>query len=231
MYQQSAPESIQAMFASIAQNYDRANAIFSLGLYKRWNKKLVDAAGSSTRLLDLCAGTGEISFAFLQKNPQSEAILLDFCPEMLEIAQKKGEPFSSRFEIIKADAQAIPLEKESVDFVSIAYGIRNVKKPEKCFQEVYRVLTPEGRFGILELTRPTTPLLRMGHRLYTHFLLPLIGKFTAKNFEAYKYLATSIATFTSPEELEKTLHASGFKIHKRRPLLGGIATLFVADKS
>jgi demethylmenaquinone methyltransferase/2-methoxy-6-polyprenyl-1,4-benzoquinol methylase len=230
MYQQSEPETIQALFASIAKNYDLANSLFSFGLHKIWNRTLAQTLTPAYRLLDLCAGTGEIAWQFLKANPQSQAFLLDFCAEMLAVADKKGTPYKERYTLMQADAQAIPLANSSVDSVSIAYGIRNVKEPSLCFQEVFRVLQPGGRFGILELTRPASRLMRQGHSLYTHLLLPLVGKAAAKNKDAYRYLAKSVATFASPENLEMSLKTVGFQLLERRPLSGGIATLILAKK-
>ena len=230
MYKQSAPESIQAMFASIAPNYDLANSTISFGLHRYWNQQLIHSIGFAKSLLDLCAGTGEIAFGYLKKNPEAEAILLDFCPEMLAVAQAKGVSFRNRFEIVQADAQAIPLSMSSVDAVSIAYGIRNVKEPEKCFHEVYRVLKPGGRFGILESTRPTSTLPRLGHRCYTRFVLPFLGKLTAKNIEAYKYLASSVEMFSTPSVLMHNLQTVGFKNIQSKPLCFGAATLLTATK-
>ena len=230
MYKHSAPETIQALFASIAENYDKANTAFTFGLHKRWNEKLIASLEGSKRLLDLCAGTGEIAFGFLKRNPDAEAILLDFCPEMLAVAQKKGARFKERFEMIQGDAQAIPLSNNSVDSVSISYGIRNVKEPSLCFAEVYRVLTSGGVFGILELTRPPSKFLRAGHRFYTNTFVPLLGKLAAKNKEAYKYLIQSVDLFSAPEILETTLKESGFRQVRRRSLMGGVATLFVSIK-
>ncbi len=230
MYKQSAPETIQAMFASIAPNYDLANARISFGLNRYWNQQLIHSIGSAKSLLDLCAGTGEIAFGYLKKNPEAEAILLDFCPEMLAVAQTKGAAFRERFEIVQGDAQAIPLSISSIDAVSIAYGIRNVKDPEKCFQEVYRVLKPGGRFGILESTRPTAPLPKLGHRCYTRFILPFLGKLTAKNMEAYKYLASSVEVFSSPSVLMHSLRTVGFQNIQSKPLSFGAATLLTATK-
>lgn len=229
-YKQSAPETIQAMFASIAEHYDLANSTFSFGLHQYWNEQLIRAIGSPQCLLDLCAGTGEIAFGYLRKNPQAEAILLDFCPEMLAVAQTKGSSFRDRFEIVQADAQAIPLTNHSVDAVSIAYGIRNVKDPATCFQEVFRVLKPGGRFGILEATRPTAFLPRLGHRCYTRFILPLLGTLAAKNREAYKYLASSVESFSTPAALQTSLFSAGFRDVQIRALSFGAVTLLIAIK-
>lgn len=228
MYQKSEPESIQAMFASIAESYDRANATFSFGLHKKWNQQLIQSVGEAHTLLDLCAGTGEIGFGYLAKHPKAEAILLDFCPEMLAIAKSKGAPFEGRYSLIEGDAQALPFEKNSVDAVTISYGIRNVKEPLKCFNEVARVLRPGGRFAILELTRPTSSLFRLSHRLYLKAFLPLLGKLVAKNIEAYRYLAKSVSNFASPQELEKNLIEASLTPIKRIPLMGGLSTILVS---
>ncbi|MCH9626681.1 MAG: Demethylmenaquinone methyltransferase [Chlamydiales bacterium] len=229
MYQKSAPESIQALFASIAENYDKANTTFSFGLHKKWNRKLIQAVGKPRTLLDLCAGTGEIGFGYLAQNPHAEAILLDFCPEMLAVAKQKGSAFDGRYTLIEGDAQKLPFEDQSVDGVTISYGIRNVREPMRCFQEVARVLRPQSRFAILELTRPRSPLLRASHRIYLKWILPLLGKIAAKNGEAYRYLSNSIEGFTSPHELENMLKKVGLKPVKRISLMGGLSTILVAE--
>lgn len=228
MYQKSAPETIQALFASIAKNYDKANTTFSFGLHKRWNKKLIESVGSAPLLLDLCAGTGEIAFGFLANNPHAQAILLDFCPEMLAVAKEKGAHLKERFSLLEGDAQQIALSDQLVDAVTISYGIRNVKEPLCCFNEVARVLKRKGTFSILELTRPTNPFFRLSHKLYLKFLLPLLGKLVARNLAAYHYLAESVEDFASPIEIEKKLLQAGFKDVRKKPLMGGLATLIIA---
>ncbi|NGX61367.1 MAG: Demethylmenaquinone methyltransferase [Chlamydiae bacterium] len=229
-YTPSAPETIQEMFASVAPNYDRANTAFSFGLHKWWNRSLLKTIGPVQNLLDLCAGTGEIALGHLKKNPNAKALLLDFCPEMLAVAKEKGAPYQERFSCIVADAQELPLDPETFDGATVSYGIRNVQDPLKCFHEVYRVLKPGGRFAILELTRPRSPLMRTFHRLYLKALLPLLGALTAKNIEAYKYLASSIQDFSSPDTLTSQLNDVGFTLLSRRSLLGGVATLLLSQK-
>lgn len=219
------------MFASIAKNYDRANTLFSFGLHKHWNHKLTRCVHGAKNLLDLCSGTGEIAFGFLKHNPQSKAILLDFCHEMLQIAEKKGTALASRFETVRADAQELPLQNNCVEAVTISYGIRNVKDPLKCFHEVFRVLKPNGVFAILELTRPESALLRFFHKIYLKTLLPLLGRLAAKNISAYRYLAESVENFISRKELENKLHEAGFNKIEQILLLKGTATIFLATKN
>ncbi len=231
-YYKEAPESIKMLFKTIAPNYDRANQVLSFGFHRLWNRTLVNAIAptSVNSLLDLCAGTGDIAFCFLKKNRQAMATLLDFCPEMLSVAQKKGAPFLGRFATLQGDAQEIPLKEASVDAVTVAYGIRNVQNVEVCFREIHRVLKKGGRFGILELTRPTFFPLKIGHYAYLKLILPPLGRLIAGNKKAYAYLSRSIATFVSPAKLQQILKETGFSEIQKKGLTGGIATLIIGKK-
>lgn len=236
-YDKSEPQTIQKMFGSIAKRYDRANAVMSFNLHKIWNRSLIDKVleGSSNgkRMLDLCAGTGDIAFGFLQKHTSPcSAILLDFCPEMLECAKLKGKfkgGHSARY--IVGDAQHVPLKNDSVDYVTIAYGIRNVKEPQKCISECFRVLDKGGTLGILELTKPENLFLRAGHSMYLRGILPVLGRFVTSNQQAYEYLCNSIHTFIPPTQLMEMVKTAGFSKIQRTPLSGGIATIITAKKT
>ncbi len=237
-YEKSDPKTIQALFGSIAKRYDVTNSILSFQLHRLWNSRLVDEMRKEKNpeiLLDLCAGTGDIAFNFLKKScSPSKALLLDFCPQMLECAKEKMA--SNRIEkhhtidFIQGDAQELPLPKCSVDAVTIAYGIRNVKEPARCVAETFRVLKAGGRLGILELTRPQHSFLRFGHQMYLKTLLPLMGKLITDNQEAYQYLCNSIHHFVTPATMLAVIKDAGYENARAIPLHGGIATLFIADK-
>jgi len=229
-YEAASPTSIQALFASIAPSYDKANSFASLGCHHAWNQRLIKSVAGAKYLLDLCAGTGEIALGFLESHPTSRATLIDFCPEMLQVAQHKGEKFSQRMELICADAMALPFQQACFDAVTLAYGIRNVLHPKICLQEIFRVLIPEGRLSILELTRPSLRPLGWLHRLYTRTCLPIFGHYVSHNAPAYRYLAKSVQAFVSPEELCNILQSCGFIEIQTQPLLLGAATLFTCKK-
>ncbi len=183
--------------------------------------------GCGTKLLDLCAGTGEIALRYCKTYPNVDATLLDFCPEMLEIAKAK----LPNIKTLCADVQKIPLPDKSFDAITIAYGIRNVENRSLCFQEVRRLLTSKGHFGILELTRPKSFLLKQPHKLYTKAILPLIGKILSGNADAYRYLASSIQNFTTPHALCDELIKAGLIPIKTISLFGGIASIIIACPS
>jgi demethylmenaquinone methyltransferase/2-methoxy-6-polyprenyl-1,4-benzoquinol methylase len=238
MYQKDSPTTIQSMFDSIAKRYDLTNAVLSFSLHKRWNRALIQHIQKHAKphtYLDLCAGTGEIAFNFLKKATQPcHAYLIDFSPKMLECAKEKAQlqkiPALHQLSFLEADVQMLPLADGIADCATMAYGIRNVKDPAKCMQEVHRVLKPGGTFGILELTRPKYQAMRLAHRLYLNTLIPLLGRWLTDNQEAYAYLCQSIQTFYTPQALSDSLGASGFVNLQCHSLWGGIATIILGQK-
>lgn len=236
-YTKNHPETIQAMFNSIASTYDLTNSIMSLRLHKLWNRKLIKNTFNPKHpdtLLDLCCGTGAIGLDLLNSTTMPvKAYMLDFSAAMLQEAKKRAQELDldrHEIEFMEADAQQIPLAKESVMYATMAYGIRNVQSPQKCIREVFRVLAPGGTLGILELTQPDNDLLRVMHGFYLRNALPLVGRLFTKNANAYKYLSKSIKGFIPPKELQLMMFSAGFKQVRRISLCGGIATILIGFK-
>jgi len=237
MYNKQEPKTIQAMFDHIAKRYDLTNAVLSCYLHRLWNRRLVKSVRHTQpfhTLLDLCSGTGDIAFDYLRSiQIPCQAYLVDFSAGMLAHARRKAAslPQSSHvLDYIEADVQSLPFSDQMAECATMAYGIRNVKNPTQCFQEVYRVLKPGGTFGILELTRPQASILRWGHQFYLNYCLPLLGKWLTDNQDAYQYLCRSIHTFIAPEEIEQLLQQQGFISTQRISLLGGTATILLGKK-
>lgn len=224
---------VRDLFSSIATDYDRGNQFLSFNLHRSWNRRLAKSVAKKAEngsYLDLCAGTGDIAFALHRLGVKTKSsCLLDFCPEMLNIAMKKC-PSDFEPTYLTADATDIPLPPNSIDAVTIAYGIRNVSSPSKCFAEVFRCLKPGGQLALLELTRPNNALVRLGHTLYLTTLLPLLGHLITNNRSAYTYLSSTIRSFSSPEVLASQLQEVGFLKPTITPLFFGTATLIHASK-
>jgi demethylmenaquinone methyltransferase/2-methoxy-6-polyprenyl-1,4-benzoquinol methylase len=235
-YNKNDPVTIQNMFNSIAKQYDRTNAILSFRMFKRWNRILIDKTITPAKpevLLDLCCGTGAIAFEYLKKKQDPiKVYMLDFSEGMLEYAKSQArhhEIDHHNIHYLHADAQTIPLLSNSVNCATIAYGIRNIKEPNLCIKDVYRVLKPGGTFGILELTQPCNRFMRFGHSIYLKHCLPILGKMVTSNKEAYRYLCNSIHAFI-PETLKQEMEAAGFKNVHQFSLFGGVATILVGTK-
>lgn len=234
-YQKEDPKTIQSMFGAIAEKYDKTNGIMSFQIHRIWNRALTKAIIQKKphSYLDLCCGTGEIGYRVLKNSPNPlQTHFIDFCPEMIECAKKRAPSYQDKHMLYFkcGDAQKIPLLACAVDAVSIAYGVRNIKNPLKCFEESHRILKKGGSLHILELTQPKNSLIKLGHKIYLNYLLPFLGKFVTSNREAYEYLSQSIYAFSKPDEVAAMLKKAGFINIRIKPLTGGIATLISADK-
>jgi demethylmenaquinone methyltransferase/2-methoxy-6-polyprenyl-1,4-benzoquinol methylase len=236
-YNKNEPDTIQHMFNSIASNYDKTNAVLSFQLHKRWNRQLIRHIQINSRphhLLDLCCGTGDIALDYLKTSQlPCQAFLVDFCSNMLTCAKAKMEAHKfdkHQVHYTQADVQSLPFSNATVDCATMAYGIRNVKDPAKSMQEVFRVLKPGGKFGILELTQPQNSILRLGHQFYLRTCLPILGKWLTSNQDAYQYLQSSIQSFIAPDKLEQIMRESSFIKTERIALMGGIATILIGTK-
>lgn len=237
-YDKKTPGSIEAMFDDIAGSYDKCNAVLSFRLHHRWVNTLVQRLllpSEPHTLLDLCGGTGDVAFRYLSDCTSSkEVTLLDFSAEMLQVARQRlqEEPWADRHQVtfLKADAQNIPLLEGSFEAATMAYGIRNLPDPRQGCAEACRVLKTGGRFSILELTRPSNPILRWGHSVYLQSILPRIAGTLSRNREAYEYLSRSINTFMPADELVSILESGGFVQPRVIPLLGGVASIITAIK-
>ncbi len=151
-------ERVKSIFSGIADSYDAFNMLASMGIDRTWRRRLVKACRITpeSRVLDLCAGTGDVSFAIADQAHPAEVVVTDFTPEMLSIAEKKAaeHPGPTVLSFQLADAQELPFEDESFDVVTVAFGVRNLPSRERNFAEVMRVLKPGGRYVILEFSRP-----------------------------------------------------------------------------
>ena len=223
---------VQRMFAAIAGSYDLNNRIHSFGLDQRWRKKVVRLAGDlcGKRVLDVACGTGDLAEAFAMAGPEHvEGI--DFTPEMLDIARKRPEKTgSSPLTWRVGDAMDLDVPDQSVDVVSIAFGLRNVLKPKRALAEFKRVLKPDGKVLILEFSEPTNPVIRGFNRLYTNHIMPLTASVIARDRSgAYRYLPKSVETFLSRAEIQSALQSCGFRNVRQIPMTFGVCVAYVAD--
>jgi len=217
---------IQRMFAEVAPGYDRANRALSFGVDRRWRRQAVRMVDlwPGERGLDVCAGTGDLSFALQRAG--AAMIGVDFCAPMLaRAAQKRAAANGPVF--LAADALQLPFPDHSFDFATVAFGIRNVSDPQAGLREMARVVRHGGRVVVLEFCRPRTPLFRSLYGLYFGRLLPRLGGWIsgARN-GAYRYLHDSVMAFPERDAFLGLMAAAGLLAPRLRLLTGGIAGLY-----
>jgi demethylmenaquinone methyltransferase/2-methoxy-6-polyprenyl-1,4-benzoquinol methylase len=215
------------MFGSIARRYDLANHILSCGADFYWRNRAaqVVARWESKEVVDLATGTGDLALAIEHKIPKARIIGVDFLPEMLEIATRKGLR-----QTIVADAMKLPFADSSFDCVTIAFGLRNIKDWAAALREMARILRRDGHLLVLEFSLPHFPILRAVYGVYLHRFLPILGSLLTRQKKAYAYLGESIEEFPSGEAMVQLVEANGFCNATAQPLSGGIATIYTAEK-
>ena len=119
--------------------------------------------GSSTKLLDVAGGTGDIAFRFLDHVGRdcgggASVVVCDINKSMLEVGEARAKTlgYNSGVSWVEGDGQALPFPDNSFDCYTIAFGIRNVVRVEEALSEAYRVLRPGGRFMCLEFSKVGT---------------------------------------------------------------------------
>ena len=222
------------MFGNISKHYDLLNHVLSLGIDYCWRHQLINSIipGPKTKVLDMAAGTLDVSLAILRKYPQAHVIAGDICEPMLKHGENKIRSIEKdRIECQVMDAQEIPHGSETFDAVTIAFGIRNVEDRIKALKEMNRVLVSGGQLCILEFSPLTTPYIKTAYYWYLENVMPKIAKLFGEKEDAYQYLAKTIQEFPLPEDFYNEIKEAGFKFIRRKKLTFGIVNLYVAIKT
>ena len=221
-------EQVQGMFDRVAGRYDLLNSLMSAGLHHRWRERAADVAApaSGASILDVCCGTGDLTFELAGRvSPGGNVVGCDFSEPMLDLAREKARRRgvdAARFEW--ADALSLPYDEGRFDTVTVGFGLRNFADWDKGLREMARVLKPGGQLVILEFTRPTRPPFSTFYSLWFDRLAPVLGRLS-DNPEAYAYLTESLKTFPAPRELAERMDAAGLARVRYRILAGGIVTI------
>jgi len=157
---------------------------------------------------------------------------VDFSAEMLRLGAGKVRAASTagRVVLARGDATRLPLPDASADAATVAFGIRNVERPERGLAEMHRVLRPGGRIAILEFSIPGSSLVRGVYLPYFRHVLPRIGRLVSGHGSAYTYLPASVDSFIPPAVMLELLRGCGFRDAAATPLTFGIVTLYTGVK-
>ena len=211
---------VRSMFDRIAPVYDVMNRVMTAGLDLRWRRIAAQSVvRPGDRVLDACCGTGDLAVAAGKAGGMVTG--LDFSPRMLERARRKLPAAMW----VEGDLLHLPFDVGAFDVATVGFGVRNVADLEAGLTELRRVLVPEGRVAILEITQPRG-LLAPFYRVWFDRIVPLLGKLL-KGGAAYTYLPASVRRFPGPDELAALMRAAGFADVKYRTFAGGIVALHI----
>ena len=218
---------VRGVFDSVADRYDIMNDVMSGGIHRLWKAAMIDwmAPQPHQKLIDLAGGTGDISLRFLRGG--GEACITDINHTMLEAGRGRRDlqRLAHRLSWCVANAESLPFDDHSADFVTIAFGLRKVTDRQAALHEAYRILKPGGRFLCLEFSHVQNRPLAKLYDSFSFNILPVMGQVIAGDADSYRYLAESIRTFPSKEMLADMFAEAGFAQIRVRSLSGGIACI------
>ncbi len=217
---------VRGMFTRIADHYDIMNTLMTFGQDERWRAVVVRAAGpvEGQWTLDVGTGTGLIARDLARRG--ARAVGLDLTPGMMVAGRKEMIEKTGQATVLFTcgDALALPLPDNSVACVTTGFTMRNVVDIETAFREMHRVVKPGGRVICLEVATPRNPLFRLGNRIYTRRIIPLLGRIIAGDGDAYSYLPNSMGKFPPPPRLAQIMEAVGLrKVRYRLLMMGSVA--------
>lgn len=226
-------EQVATMFDNISKEYDGLNRVISFGIDVSWRKKVtkIVSRNNPKQILDIATGTGDLALMMSQLNPD-KIVGLDISAGMLEVGKQKiaKANLSDTIEMVVGDSENMPFEDDTFDAITVSFGVRNFANLDKGLKEIKRVLKPNGTFVVLETSNPTKFPFKQGYKLYTSFILPVIGKIFSRDKVAYSYLSESANSFPFGEAFDNILQKNGFINTEYKPVTFGVATIYSATK-
>ena len=219
-------ELVRSVFQRVAPRYDLMNDLMSMGVHRFWKwlfcKEVNKIEGNV--FVDLAGGTGDIAGSLI--NGKRQLMILDPSQEMMRVARQR---LGKQSHYISAKAEELPLPDNSVDVLTISFGIRNTTDITLSLQEISRVLKPGGRFYFLEFSRPQA-WLRPFYDSSSRLVIPRLGAWVSGNPDAYHYLIESIREFPAQQEMADLIGQAGLKRVSYNNLSFGIACIHRAVK-
>ena len=223
---------VEAMFSAIAPSYDLNNRVHSMWRDQAWRRAAVKMAGvrPDSVVIDVACGTGDLAMAFAKAGAE-KIVGVDFTYNMLGVAMRKRQSLPAaigrRVSYQLGDAMRLPVGDASADVVSIAFGIRNVSRPEAAIAEFFRVLRPGGRVIILEFSLPTNRAMLGLYNFYFRQIMPRTATLiSGDRTGAYRYLPQSVSTFIDRKTMVEKMSRAGFVDVTLKPMTMGIAVLY-----
>jgi demethylmenaquinone methyltransferase/2-methoxy-6-polyprenyl-1,4-benzoquinol methylase len=217
------PADVAAMFDRTAERYDLLNTLMTGGRDRSWRRAVVRAVGArpGERVLDLAAGTGSSSVPFAEAG--AHTVACDFSLGMLRVGVRRQRDVEG-LGFVAGDALRLPFADDAFDAVTISFGLRNVADTEAALRELRRVTRPGGRLLVCEVSHPSHPLLRFGHRVHLKFGLPALAR-VSSNPDSYHYLAESTLAWPDQAALARRIQAAGWDAVRWRDLTFGVVAL------
>ena len=243
---------VRGVFERVAPSYDVMNDLMSVGVHRLWKDYYVSQVGvfPGMRHLDVAGGTGDIAFRVLRAlqkverkaefdgqvfdaESRGKVIVSDINPAMLGEGKKRATQRGLKLDQLswlEGNAEKLPIEDNSIDVYTIAFGLRNVTNTSAALADAYRCLKPGGKYMILEFSHVENQMLKRLYDFYSFNIIPKLGEVVAHDRGSYQYLVESIRKFPEQENLKSMMRDVGFKHVTHENLTGGMVAIHTGYK-
>lgn len=214
------------VFSNVAAKYDVMNDAMSAGMHRLWKDRFVKRVKPQPgeTILDMAGGTGDIAFRMAQHG--ASVTVSDINQDMLDVGIERAmERGIDGLVWSRQNAEQLSFSSRIFDAYTIAFGIRNVTHIDRALKEAHRVLKFGGRFYCLEFSTVEWPGFKEAYDLYSHKLVPQIGKAIANDEDSYRYLVESIRRFPDMPGFERMIRDAGFENTRVEPIMGGLVAI------
>jgi len=224
-------DSVQKTLEEIIPIYDKTNRYISLGSdlkLRRRGIELLSAefANRNLSLLDLGCGTGTMTQLFLDQDPKRAQItLVDPISKMMKVATKRVHSSG-----LLAIYEFLPFRKGTIDAAMAGFSLRDARDLNSALKEIRRLLKANGKFLIVDLSKPDSSLRRQIISIYWSAIAPLIA-FLSSGRLGLKFGALSKTYKRLPtiSEFFRVVEKEGFKISRSEfRMLGGAAVILLS---
>lgn len=168
-----------------ALGYDFLTAYYDLAIKitmpeKKFRRLLVEEVNpkENEHILEFGFGTGQNLLLVQQENPQSKLEGLDIDPKVKAIAEHKLAKEKIEIPLHLYDGNTLSFANETFDKVysCLVYHQLDAETKQKCLNELYRVLKPNGKLIIADWGKAQNKLMR-----FTFGLVQILDGFKTTN--------------------------------------------------
>lgn len=212
---------LREMFDHTAPYYESIARWGWFGTGEIYRRNVLRRAGVEPRMrvIDVASGTGPVARALLRiLDGPDQLVCVEPSAGMISEAQR-----TVPCDHIQATAEALPVDDQSFDFLTMGFALRHVDDLQATFREFRRVLRDDGKALVLDITIPDHPLGRMLFKAYFKHILPSLTLLFSRNRQAYrlmKYYWETMEQMTGRDKVAEIMRQAGFRSVNHRVLLG-----------
>lgn len=212
------PKFVEKLFDKMSRSYSKMNYITSFGFSERWRRQCVEEIKieKGKVVVDLMTGMGECWKHILKESDKNSKLIgLDFSTEMINRAEKNKVKFKdSTIRVLKENVFQNSIANETADFVISGFGLKtfNDEQLEDLANEIDRILKPNGKFSLIDVSVPKSKILKPLFIFYLKNIIPILGKLFLGSPETYKMLGIYTEEYRNSKNAYQIFNKPEFEV-------------------